>query len=835
MNGLLQDLRYALRQLRKNPGFTAVATLTLALGIGANTAIFTIVNALLLKMLPATDPGQLVVLGDPAQANQRNNGTPRTDVFSYPLYREFRDGNSTFTEISAAATDHHVALDASQVGVSELAATVRMVSGNYFTLLGLKPAAGRLFSDSDDTTEGANPVAVLSYSYWRSKFALNPSIVGSKIDLNGYPFTVVGVAPARFDGDVVGEQMAMFVPLSMQSQIIRGRHWLRSGNQSWLSLMGRLRSGVSLTQAEANLNVVFRRALQSDYGANLSSDDRNAIHDAHIAVFPGGTGVSELRANYKKPLLVLMGIVGLILLIACVNVASLLLARAATRSREVAVRLAIGASRSRLLRQLLTESVFLAFIGGSAGSVFAVLGVRILLRTLGDDISLQLSPDAPALAFSIGISLLTGVFFGLVPALRTLNASVSPALKDAGKSATGTRLRFGWGKGLIAGQVAIALLVLFAACILVRSLQKLMAQDFGYRRDHLVVARLDPTSVGYNSDKMKALAEGLTSRISSVPGVRAATYSTNGLFAHSESSDALLVPGFETKRPGDRGAREDYVGPGYFSTVGIPILAGRGIEAQDTPASTRVATVNEAMANHFFPGQNPIGRQFRVDDPDWRDKPITIVGISRNAQDHGSGLREPVKPRFYLAYQQMPDPIQIVVEARIEGDPATALTNVTNQIKAVDPSLPISFVETLDSLVADSARDQIALAKLATFFAALALLLACIGLYGVLAYMVAARTREIGVRMALGAGRGHVVRLVAREGLLLVAIGMAMGTPLALAASRLLRSFLFGLTSTDPLSLVTVFLTLGLVALVASVIPARRAARIDPMVALRYE
>ncbi|MGB6026040.1 MAG: ABC transporter permease [Candidatus Sulfotelmatobacter sp.] len=835
MNGFLQDLRFGLRQLRKNPGFTAVAVLTLALGIGANTAIFTVVNALLLKMLPVRDPQQLVVVGDPTLVNGVSNGTPRTDIFSYPLYRELRDRNSVFGGLCAAASQHRIQVDRAQGDPLDAKVTGRMVSGNYFSVLGVEPVAGRLFSDADDTAENANPVVVLGYDYWQRKFALSPSIIGSDIQLNGYPFTVIGVTRAGFEGDVVGEQMALYVPLSMQPEIVRGRHWRNASNTSWLSLIGRLKPNITPAQAEANLNVIFQQIQKGDYGAALSSDDRKAIRDLHIDVAPGGTGVSNLRGDYRIPLLLLMGIVGLVLLIACVNVANLLLARASMRNREIAVRLAIGAHQRRILQQLLTESILLALLGGVAGSLLAVFGVRFLITLLGSDTTLPVSPDGRVLAFTVLVCLLTGILFGFVPALKTLSLRVSPALKDATRTTSGTSSRFSLGKGLIVGQVALSLLVLFAATLLVRSLQKLMTQDFGYARDHLVIARLDPAADGYAGQKMTPLAEEIRTRLASIPGVHAVTYSTNGLFVGTESSDAILVPGFEVYPPKDRDALEDYVGPDYFGVVGIPILAGRGIEVQDTAASLRVAVVNEAMVKRFFNGQNPIGRQFKIDDQNWFDKPLTIVGISHDAKDHGSGLRDQVQPRFYMAFQQVPDPDQIVIEAQVSGLPSAGVANVMSSIKATDPHLPITFVRTLDSLVSDSAATQIALAKISTFFAGLALLLACIGLYGVMSYTVAGRTREIGVRMALGARRSDVVELVLREGMLLVAIGLVAGVPLALIGSRALHSFLFELQSTDPLSLTAVVLLLAIVAAAAGFIPARRAAKVDPMVALRYE
>jgi predicted permease len=837
METLLQDIRYGLRMLLKSPAFTSVAVLTLALGIGANTAIFTLVNALLLKMLPIKAPQELVAVGDPTRVNDRSSGTPQTDLFSYPLYKEFRDNNTIFSGLIAAGTEHRIDADASSAGgTSDERIVGRLVSGNYFPVLGVDAAAGRLLSENDDTQENGNPVVVLSYGYWNRKFALSPAIIGKEIRLNGYPFTVVGIAQRSFRGEVVGEDFDVFLPISMQPQIIRGSSLRNNPNFSWLSLLGRLKPGISASKAKANLNLVFQQALKGPYGAKLSSDDRNALANAQIRVEPGGTGLSEFRSEYSTPLLLLMGIVGLILVIACVNVANLLLARATARSKEVAVRLAIGANRRRLIQQLLTESIMLAFLGGICGALLSIWGVRLLVKIFGSDASsLPLSPDIRVLTFTMAVCFLTGILFGLVPSLRTLKVQVSSTLKDAAAAAPETRSRFGWGKGLVAGQVALSLLVLFAASLLVRSLQKLMTQDLGYDSRRLLVARLNPFAVGYKGERMKQLAQQLTTRISQLPGVHGATYSQNGLFSGSESGDAIIVPGFTSDNIRDRVAREDYVGPDYFGVVGIPVLSGRGIGAQDTATSTRVAVVNEAMVKYFFHGQNPIGRQFQIDDPDEKSRPLTVVGVSKDAKDRSSSLRVATPPRFYHAFQQENNPVQIMLEISTDGDPHLVANEIRSQLKEVDANIPINFLETVRYQLEKSLSNHIALAKLSAFFAGLALLLACIGLYGIMSYTVAGRTREIGVRIALGAQRTDVLQLVLREGMLLVGVGLVVGIPLSLVGSRVLRSFLFGLKGTDPLSLLLVIIILGMVAAFAGFIPARRATKVDPIVALRYE
>jgi len=836
METLFQDVRYGIRMLARTPAFTTVAVLTLALGIGANTAIFTLVNALLLKMLPIKSPQELVVVGNPAEVHSMWHGTPGTEIFSYPLYREFREHNAVFDGLLAAATEDGIDADAAGGNApSEVGLVGRLVSGNYFSVLGVNSAAGRLLSESDDTEENANPVAVLSYGYWKSKFALSPAIVGKQIRLNGYPFTVVGVAQPGFKGDVVGDDVAVFVPLSMQPKIIRIDDMRNDPHASWLSLIGRLKPGISVTQAKANVNLIFQQALKSQYGAALTADDFAEIGNAQIAVVPGGNGLSGFRSEYRTPLLLLMAIVGLVLLIACVNVANLLLARATARSREIAVRLAIGANRRRILQQALTESLLLALLGGACGALLSIWGVRLLVTMFGSNTeSLPLAPDLRLLLFATGVCFVTGILFGLIPALRMLKVPVSPTLKDATPRFTETS-SFGWGRTLVSGQVALSLLVLFASSLLVRSLQKLMTQNLGYESEHIVVAHTSAYSIGYRGERVTQLAQELSRRMSALPGVRGVTYSRLGFFSGGESSDSIIVPGFIAAKREDLSARMDAVGPDYFRVTGIPVTAGRDISSDDTATSARVAVVNQAFVAHFLHGTNPIGRQFEIDDPEEKGKPFTVIGVSKDAKDHPEFLRNAPPPRFYSAFQQDAHPRGFVLEMIVKGDPNAVVGSARAQIKAVDSNLPVDSVRSVRELLEKNLGSQIALARLSTFFAGLALLLACIGLYGLMSYTVASRTREMGVRIALGAQHNDVLRLVLREGLLLVGVGLAAGIPLAVAGSRLIRSYLFGLTGADPASLCVVIGILGTVAGIASFIPARRATKVDPMVALRYE
>lgn len=832
MESLFQDIRYGLRVLFKNPGFTVVAVLTLALGIGANTAIFSLINAVMLKMLPVTQPGQLVVVGDPTLVHNRSLGDPRVELFSYPLYRELSAGNQVFSGLLASSEVNN--LPVSIEGAPDIRVTGVLVSGNYFSVLGVNSILGRTISPDDDTAANSHPVVVLSYGFWKEKFGADPNVVGRSINIRKNVFTVVGVAQPGFFGDTVGDTQDMWIPVTMQPQVITGRAWLENFTASWLHCIGRLKPGSSVASARANLNVLLQQLANGPMGAKLAKDDLDNLKKGKIQVSAGGGGFSQLRSSFYQPLMLLMFIVGMVLLIACVNVANLLLARATSRQREMAVRLAIGASPGRVVRQLLTESLLLAFTGGVLGLLIAHWGTQGLLFLSHED-KLQVSPDAGVFLFTAAVCILTGVLFGLIPALRSGRVSVAPTLKP-GQNAGNTRSIWSWGKMLVASQVALSLLVLFAAGLLVRSLQNLRNLDLGYQRDGLLVISADPLGAGYSPARITDYTNEVGARLASLPGVSAVSSSANGLFSGHDSSESIHVQGYVAAKDEDRVASSDDVSPGYFKTVGIPLILGRDIGMQDTAASPKVAVINEAMAKFYFGNTDPIGKKFTVDDNDEKisKQQVEIVGVSRDARDHE--IRGTVPRRYYVPISQATEnPGVINFEVRSAGDTAVIEQAARKQIQAFDSRVPINRVRSLNESVDLQISNEILIAKLSSFFAGLALLLACVGLYGVMSYSVTARTREIGVRMALGAQRPAVLWLVLREALKLVAVGVIVGIPAAFLSSQLLSSMLFGLKATDATSMLVVLLVLVTVAIIAGLIPARRATRVDPMVALRYE
>jgi len=831
---LIQDIRYALRMLRKSPAFTTVAVLTLALGIGANTAIFSLVNAVLLKMLPVTEPARLVVVGDPLQVHSRSMGDPSVESFSYPLYKDLNGSSQVFDGMLASGEVHRVRMS-SGASAGEITGNSNgeLVSGNYFSVLGVNALYGRVLTPDDDNAPNAHPVMVVSYGFWRDKLGQNPLVVGQSVRLGNYPFTIVGVTPPGFYGDTVGDSQDFWVPVTMQEQVMPGRKWLDDYHSSWLHIIARLKPGATVEQARANMNVVLQQLLHGTLGAKLTKSDLENLKEAKIEVNEGGGGFSALRGNFREPLLLLMSIVGLVLVIAAVNVANLMLARSSARRKEIAVRVAIGATAGRIVRQLLTESVCLSFAGGALGLLIAHWGTKSLLQLSGNN-ELEASPDMRVLLFTSGVCVLTGILFGLIPALRSRQIAVAPTLKSGAQSGDSTSAGWNWGKALVAAQVAVSLLVLFSAGLLVRSLSNMRDVNLGYDREHLLLISTDPVAAGYSRQQIVNFGNEMIGRLEHLPGVKAVTYSKNGLFSGSESGDSIKVPGYVPTKDSDLSAAFDEIGPGYFKAVGIPLILGRDTGLQDTEAAPRIAVINETMAKFYFGSANPIGRKFTIDDPDFKKGEVEIAGVARDARDHE--LKGQVKRRFYIPAMQSERTVPgMIFEIRTAGNPGAVADAARKEFKALAESVPIYSVRTLNDLTEHSIRDLILIARLSSFFAGLALVLASVGLYGILSYSVAGRTREIGVRIALGAQRSTVLRMVLKEAGKLVVLGIMVGIPAAFLAGRLCAAMLFGLKSTDPEAMLLVVSLLLVVALLASYIPARRATKVDPMVALRIE
>jgi predicted permease len=848
MQTLWQDLRYGIRMLAKNPGFTAVAALTLALGIGANTAIFSVINSVLLSTLPVENPQQLVLLTDPdSHGMSVGNQDGDRDLLTYAEFQDIAEHNQVLSGTLAAQSSFR-SLPVTVVGVQETGtgapAGVNMVSGSYFSVLGVTANLGRTFGTEVDKLRDANPVAVISYGFWKSRFGGDPSILNRKLRIRQTTFDVIGVTPPRFFGETVGTAPDIWVPLTMQAEVFPGEDWLSPEKNpvektEWLQVMGRLKPGVSVAQAKASINVTFQQYLHSQIGTGSIGGSEKDFLNQHIALVEGSRGASMLHSEFGTPLLILMGVVGLVLLIACANVANLLLARAASRQKEIAVRVAMGAGRARLFRQLLTESVLLAGIGGVLGLLLAQWADAVLLRLVSrgpSPIPLDTHPDAKILGFTLGVSLLTGILFGLAPAIRAARVDLNSVLKGTSRSVVGGATyggRVPVGKILVVAQVAFSVLLLVVAGLFVHSFQKLTEVQLGYDHDHLLLFGVDPTESGYKAPATAQLYKDLLENIRAIPGVRAATLSQNGLFSHSESNDEVSIDGYKPKSGQQMNARFDEVGPNYFTTVGIPVLMGRDITPEDGGGGQRVGLINQTMARYYFGNENPIGKRIWDMFPTTHDD-FVVVGVAADAKYNN--LREKTPRRFYVPFFH---PIGDVSFARIEvraaGDPSSLAAAVRAAVKQTAPTLPPIGIHTMNDLVSESLTSDRMVTKLTGFFGALAVLLACIGIYGIMAYAVAGRTGEIGIRMALGARRGDVVWLVLRECLLLVVIGLAIGLPAVLGASKLIKSLLFGLTAADPVALSLATALMFVVAALAGYIPALRASRTDPMAALRYE
>jgi len=847
LEDLVRDVRVGVRLLVRSPIFSLVAILSLAIGIGANTAIFTLINALVLRDLPVPEPGRLFIVNVvPSEVGER---------FSFPAFTQARDQLAGRAELCAMATTIRMQLvprAASQTPAAE-SGWVQLVSGEWFDVLRQRPQLGRLFTADDNRHLGGHPVAVISDGYWSRRYGRSPNAIGSEVTVNSVAFTIVGVtAPGFFGTNVATRTPDVWVPLMMQP-VVRyasnasisntdGRKpWPPESGVRWLNVYARVPGGTSLYPLADTVTRVLQQEDQKVLGTPGDAEEAKARNAMHAVLDPGSRGTSFTRDTLRQPLVVLQIMVGFLLLIACANIASLLLARSTTRLREMAIRLSIGAGRGRLVRQLLAESLLLSLIGGGLGLLLAQWGSRALFALARGTTDFDLSLDTRVLAYTFGIAVTTGVLFGLAPALRATRVSPSETLKTQGRGATSETGAhpFSFGRLLLASQMALCLLLLIVAGLFARSLQALAQLDLGFDRDHLLVARLDPRAAGYSAPELPAVYRRLIAQVRTAPGVVSASMSALGALSGGTHSSNLTVEGYRS-RPGERmHMLQEDVTADYFRTLGIRLVKGRLFEPRDADGSRPISVINEAFASRYFNGRDPIGQHWNYGDTIDKHAP-EIVGVVRNV--HHVDLRSAAEPFAYSLVVQPAAgdteaaakvPFLFSLEMRTTGSPAALGDTVRRLLREAEPRLPVVDVETIGQRVERLSRQEILVAYLTTLFSGIALLLASLGLYGSISYAVTRRTGEIGIRMALGANRATVLWLIMRDAVTLVLTGLALGLPLALLAANGLRTMLFGIRFTDVATHATAVAVLVLVAAIAAYVPARRAARVDPMLALR--
>jgi predicted permease len=869
IENLVQDLRYGVRILVKNPGLTATVVLSLALGIGANTAIFSLINAVLLKTLPVQKPQELAllqwsshgwpdgVIGNVAgDMGQDKAGRMTSPSFTYALYEEIRAYGDVFSSMLALAgngTDVNLAYQGTPGR-----ADGELVSGTFFSTLGVELSLGRPIAPDDDRFE-ASPVAMISYGYWERRFGRDAGVVGRKITVNAVPFTIVGVCPPEFYGVQPGRAVDVWLPLHMQPLVEPS--WSRQGwNGSdtppvnalfatrgdwWLVIMGRLKPGVTFQHARPELEVLLQQAMARDVKPSTKPETI-----PHLDISAVSKGLNDLRDQFSKPLFILMAVVALVLLIACANVANMLLARASTRQREIAVRLAIGAGRRRLIRQLLTESMLLAVVGGLIGVLFAFWGTHVLMVFMSsgrDPVVLSVTPDPRVLGFTAAVTVLTGILFGLSPALRATRVDLTPSLKESGPrfpgaSQAGGGMRLGLGKTLVIVQVGLSLVLLVGAGLFVRTLTNLEEVNPGFDPHNLLLFGIDPTQDGHTGQRLVSFYQELTRQIAVLPSVRSVSASYNTLVGGGGNGVMIHVLGY-TPKPAENekgvSAALDTVGPRFFENMRMPLVLGRSISEGDTEMAPKIAVVNQGFAREYLGDGNPIGRRFTPGDP--KASSIEVVGVAADAKFFD--LREEIPPTIYLPFLQTLSGHDAVLgalgamhfEVRTASDPTAMASAVRHVAQSMDPNLALYDVRTQTDQINQTLFQERLFARLTSFFGILAALLGCIGVYGLMAFATTGRTREIGIRMALGASRSGILGMVLREVFVLLAIGIAAGIAVALEASRVVTALLYGLKPSDPATLAVAALLMLAAAAVAGYVPARRAANVDPMVALRYE
>ncbi|MGH9346661.1 MAG: ABC transporter permease [Vicinamibacterales bacterium] len=832
MDQLRQDFRFALRSFRRAPAFSIVIVLTLGLGIGANTAIFSLMDQVLLRMLPVRAPQELVLLNGPGPFSGR---TMNSMTFSVPMFRGLEQGSRGVMAGMFARFDTSATLSTAKQSERVYA---ELVTGDYFSVLGVGSVLGRTLGHDDDRTPSGHPVVVLSYGYWQRRFGGEPGVLNLEIRINNHPMTVVGVAARGFSGVDTGSPADLFVPIMMKAELTPTWNDLESWRSRFVTIMGRLKPGVTIDQAAAAMNVVYRQQLHEDMktlSASAPENFRKRFLEKTLLVLPGHKGRSDLRTAFSTPLVVLMAMVGLVLLIACANVANLLLARAAAQQKEVAIRLALGAGRWRVVRTRLTESVVLSLGGAVVGLLFAWWTTTLLIETLPFARAvetLSADPDARVVLFAIAISTLTALVFGLGPAFQSARPSLTSTLKeDAGTVAGGGRqARF--RKGLVVAQVALSVLLLAGAGLFARSLYNLRSLNPGFVATDLLQFSVDPALSGYTRERSLALFRQAQDQLGSLPGAASAASAFIPVMTDSTWQSTVQVQGYTRKEDENMNPAFNAVSPGYFATMGMPLVMGREFRPTDADGAPRVAIINETMAKYFWGSDNPIGRRFGF-GRDENDNSTEVVGVVRDSKF--ATMRDEV-PRFvYVPYLQQEALDQMTFYVRARSDVAGVPGAARQVIQRLDPNLPIFDMKTMEAQVDESLFLERLVASLSMLFGGLATLLAAVGLYGVMSYTVSRRTREIGIRMALGAERTSVLWMVLREVAVMAGAGIALGLPAAIGLSRFVESQLYGLSPTDAPTLVVAAAVLATVAMFAGYVPARRATRVDPMVALRYE
>jgi len=832
MASFWKDLGYGLRQLRLNPGFLLAAILSLALGIGANSAIFTLVDQILLRLLPVERPRELVQLRLLGGRFGSNDGDGR-HTFSHPLFLALREENTVFSGLTGQRIEQ-----ASLVGATRNEMVrVALVAGNYFQVLGVRPHLGRVLTQEDDKLRNGHPLAVLQYNFWRNRFEGRRDIVDSTIRLNGSPFTVIGVAAPDFEGTDVGIPTNLWVPVMMKPTITPTWDALDDERNAWFYLFGRLKPGITIESAQAAMKVLYRQRQEEELKGSYFREfptARERFLQQDFTLIPASGGQSSLRSRFERPLVVLQWLVGVVLLIACTNVANLLLARAAARQKEIAIRGALGASRGQLIRQLFVESLTLAVIGGVTGLLFSFWLARLLVRSLPYDpanMSLSASPDTRVLAFTTGITVLTALFFGLVPALWGSRVSPAATLKEGAGSIGGSHEHVRLRKTFVALQVGLSCLLLLGAGLFARTLQNLQNVDLGFKTENVAMFTVRPATV-YDEARKIQVVRLLMENLATVPGVKAVGANSTRLLMGGRWDSSLSIPGWVVKDGNDPWSFFNAVTPGYFEAMSIPIKAGRDISWRDWGGSRKVCLVNEVLAKEYFGGTNPVGRM--IAQGSHRTPDYEIVGVFADARY--DDVRGSIPRQTFVAMDTRARFIQSInVHAKIQGDPLQIMPQLRQEVQRVDSNLVVSEMRTLNDQLNMRLSNERMLSFLSVGLALLATLLAVVGLHGVLAFVVMKRTREIGIRLALGAQAGSVIILVVREILSVILVGIAVGAIGGILCGRYVESQLFGIEALDPFIFAISIATLLVTSITAALVPAWRASRLDPMLALRHE